>query len=122
MLDVVHLQQKLDGFDETWVPKVVGELNGQYVKLAKFQGEYVWHSHEHEDEMFLVLKGTMQLHLEDGVLDVAPGSFVIVPRGVRHKPAAAELVECLLFEPAATRNTGDVTHGYTIEADDLERI
>ncbi len=122
MLDVVHLQGKLDGFDETWVPKVVGELNGQYVKVAKFQGEYVWHAHEHEDEMFLVLEGTLHLHLEDGVLDVGPGSFVIVPRGVRHKPASEDLVECLLFEPVSTRNTGDVDHGFTIEAADLEKI
>ena len=122
MATKVNLAQKLSTFDEHWVPKVVGELNGQYVKLAKFQGEYVWHAHEREDEMFLVLEGTLKILLRDGEVELAPGEFTVVPRGVEHKPVAAEEVHCLLFEPATTRNTGDVENDYTIEAGDLERI
>ena len=93
MKAVVNLAQKLSTFDEHWVPKIVGELNGQYVKVAKFQGEYVWHQHANEDEMFLVLKGRMKIHLRDRVVELTPGEFFIVPRGVEHKPAAEEEVE-----------------------------
>lgn len=118
----VNLREKLASFEEHWVPKVIGELNGQYVKAVKFKGEYVWHAHEHEDEMFLVLEGVMDLHLRDGVVRVGPGEFYIVPRGVEHKPVAPQEVHALLFEPATTRNTGGVEHDYTIEATDLERI
>ena len=101
---------------------VVAELNGQYVKVAKFQGEYVWHQHADEDELFLVVKGRMNLHLRDRTVELGPGELFVVPRGVEHKPEAVEEVECLLFEPASTRNTGEVEHDYTIEATDLERI
>ena len=122
MPDKVNLAEKLASFDEIWVPKVVGELNGQYVKLVKFEGEYVWHCHENEDELFLVLEGRMDLHLRNRKIELHPGEFFIVPRGVEHKPVAEQMVHALLFEPASTRNTGDVQHKYTIEADDLERI
>ncbi len=122
MSEVVNLARKLATFDELWVPKVVAELNGQYVKVAKFQGEYVWHSHAGEDEAFLVLAGSMRIHLRDRIVELAQGELFVVPRGVEHKPAADELCSCLLFEPSTTRNTGDVDHAYTIEANDLERI
>ena len=121
-MDVVNLQQKLDSFSETWVPKVVGSLNGQYVKVAKLQGEYVWHSHEHEDEMFLVVSGELQLEFRDRTTVIKPGEFCIVPRGVEHRPVASELVSLVLFEPQSVRNTGDSVDDRTIEADDLEHI
>jgi len=122
MLTKVNLAEKLRSFNETWVPKIVGELNGQYVKVVKFVGEYVWHSHEHEDELFLVLRGQMRIAFRDKTVELNEGEFMVVPRGVEHKPEASELVEVLLFEPASTRNTGNVDHGYTIEAEDLERL
>lgn len=122
MQDKVNLAQKLASFDETWVPKVVAELNGQHVKVAKLAGEYVWHSHEHEDEMFLVVEGQLRIELRDRTIELGPGELFVVPRGVEHKPVAKQLVHVVLFEPAETRNTGNVDHGYTIDADDLERI
>jgi mannose-6-phosphate isomerase-like protein (cupin superfamily) len=118
----VNLALKLASFDEHWVPKVVGELNGQYVKVVKFQGEYVWHHHANEDELFLVIDGHIEIHFHDRVVPLDSGEFCIVPRGVEHKPVAAREASVLLFEPASTRNTGNVDHGYTIEAGDLERI
>jgi len=121
-MQAVNLEEKLRSFDETWTPKIVGELNGQYVKLVKFVGEYVWHHHENEDELFLVIDGHIDIHFRDRVVSLGPGEFCIVPRGIEHKPAARQLSSVLLFEPASTRNTGNVDHGYTIEAEDLERI
>lgn len=122
MTEVVNLAAKLGTFSEHWVPKVVGELNGQYVKVAKFLGEYVWHHHADEDELFLVLKGRLKIELRDRTVELGEGEFFVVPRGVEHRPVAAQEVHALLFEPAATRNTGNVDHGYTIEADRLEKI
>ncbi|UCE67419.1 MAG: cupin domain-containing protein [Candidatus Zixiibacteriota bacterium] len=121
-MEKINLKDKLDKFDELWSPKIIGELNGQYVKVVKFQGEYVWHSHENEDELFLVIDGEMDLHLRDRTVNLKAGEFFIVPRGVEHKPVAEQICGALLFEPASTRNTGDVNHEYTIEPDDLERI
>ena len=121
-MESVNLAEKLASFDETWVPKVIGELNGQQVKLAKLEGEYVWHSHEHEDELFLVIEGQFELHFRDRVVKLGPGEFCIAPRGVEHKPVAPQKVSVLLFEPATTRNTGNVVNDYTIEAEDLDRI
>src|SRR5262245_3873403 len=103
----VNLKEKLDSFTETWVPKVVGELNDQFVKIVKFVGEYVWHHHAHEDELFLVLDGEIEIHFRDRVVKLKQGEFCIVPRGVEHKPVAHKLASVLLFEPAATRNTGN---------------
>lgn len=122
MIEKVNLAQKLGTFPDHWVPKIVGELNGQCVKVVKFLGEYVWHHHAGEDEMFLVVKGRMKILLRDGEVALGPGEFAIVPRGVEHKPAAEAECEVVLFEPAATRNTGNVDHRYTIEADRLDRI
>ncbi len=122
MTDTVSLAAKLATFDETWVPKVVGELNGQYVKVVKCEGEYVWHHHEQEDELFYVLKGRLRILLRDREVELEAGEFFIVPRGVEHKPVADEPAEVVLFEPAKTRNTGNVDHAYTIEAGALEKI
>jgi mannose-6-phosphate isomerase-like protein (cupin superfamily) len=119
---VVDLREKLASFDEHWVPKVVAELNGQYVKVAKFQGQYVWHHHEREDELFLVVKGRLRIRLRDRAVELREGELFVVPRGVEHRPEADEEVECVLFEPASTRNTGNVDEERTIEAADLERI
>ena len=121
-MEAINLAAKLSSFDETWVPKIVGELNGQYVKVAKFEGEYIWHSHENEDELFLVVNGSVQVHFRDRVVALGPGELCIVPRGVEHKPVAKELASVVLFEPVATRNTGSVDHQYTIEANDLDHI
>jgi mannose-6-phosphate isomerase-like protein (cupin superfamily) len=121
-MKAVNLRERLASFSETWVPKVVGELNGQHVKVVKFQGEYVWHRHEREDELFLVLDGAIEIHFRDRVVALGEGEFCIVPRGVEHRPVARRLASVLLFEPASTRNTGNVDHAYTIEARDLEHI
>lgn len=122
-MDKVNLSEKLAGFDEPWVPKVVGELNGQYVKVVKLEGAYVWHHHEDEDELFLVLEGRISIELRDGTVELSAGEFLIVPRGVEHRPVASHgTAHVLLFEPASTRNTGNVSHDYTIEPRDLERI
>ena len=118
----VNLEQKLASFEELWVPKVVAELNGQYVKVVKSHGEYVWHQHESEDEAFLVLKGELDIHLRDGVVKLRSGEMCVIPRGVEHKPVAESPASVLLFEPATTRNTGEVDHEYTIEPDRLEHI
>lgn len=122
MSAAVNLSQKLASFDELWSPKVVGELNGQFVKVVKAKGEYVWHHHDDEDELFLVLKGQVSILLRDREVVLQEGEFFIVPRGVEHKPVARDEVHLLVFEPAATRNTGNVTHDLTIEPDRLERI
>lgn len=122
MNDKINLAQQLSGFDETWSPRVVGELNGQLVKIAKIQGEFVWHQHEQEDEFFLVLKGCMRIHLRDRVVSLSEGECFIVPRGMEHKPEADDTCHILLFEPAATRNTGNVTNERTIEPPELKRI
>ena len=121
-MNVVNLKEKLAAFDETWSPKIVGALNGQHVKLSKLEGEFVWHSHEHEDELFLVLEGSLELQLRDRVVTLREGEFFIVPRGVEHKPVAHERCSVLLFEPEATVNTGEVESELRVETKDLEHI
>ena len=103
----VRLAEKFGMFTEQWSPKIVGQVNDMHVKLAKIQGEFVWHAHEHEDEMFLVVKGELVIHLrnQDAVV-LGPGDFVVIPRGVEHLPAAEEETEILMIEPASTLNTG----------------
>jgi mannose-6-phosphate isomerase-like protein (cupin superfamily) len=117
-MEKVNIAQKLSLFDEHWVPKIIGELNGQYVKAAKFKGEYDWHHHENEDEMFLVVKGSFRLETSGESIEVDEGEFVIVPRGVDHRPVADEEVHVLLFEPAAILNTGNVRTDRTLENPD----
>jgi len=104
----VNLAEKFALISEHWRPKVVGELNGQEVKLVKFQGEFPWHHHEQEDEMFLAVKGGFRIEFRDKTVELAEGEFVIVPRGVEHRPVAEEEVEVLLFEPANVLNTGNI--------------
>ena len=122
MPEKINLKQKLSSFSELWVPKVVAELNGQYVKLVKFKDEYVWHHHDNEDELFLVLKGNMEIHLLDNIIILDEGEFYVVNKGIEHKPVAKDICEVLLFEPAQTRNTGNVDHKYSIEANDLDKL
>ena len=117
----ISLVDKLNTFHEHWKPKIVGELNGQHVKLVKFQGEFVWHHHDAEDEMFLVLQGKFRMDYREpsGVeqsLEISAGEFVIVPRGTEHRPYAAEEVHVMLFEPAGTLNTGNVRTNLTVDA------
>ena len=107
-MNVVNLKACLSRFSTHWDPKIVGELNGQHVKVVKFEGPFVWHSHEAEDELFMVLKGSFTMEFRDRSLTVSEGEFLIVPRGVEHRPVAAEEVHVLLFEPASTLNTGNV--------------
>jgi mannose-6-phosphate isomerase-like protein (cupin superfamily) len=107
-MDKVNLAEKLALIHEHWRPKVVGALNGQEVKLVKFRGEFVWHHHEHEDELFLTIRGRFRVEFRDRAVELSPGEFLIVPRGVEHRTVADEEAEVLLFEPAATRNTGNV--------------
>jgi mannose-6-phosphate isomerase-like protein (cupin superfamily) len=115
----IRLADKLAAFEEHWSPKIVGELNGQHVKLVKFQGDFVWHHHDNEDELFLVLKGAFDMQYRDpaGVeqtLRISEGEFVIVPRGMEHRPYAESEVHVLLFEPAGTLNTGNVSDLRTV--------
>ena len=119
-METINLEEKLSQFSEHWSPKIVGEINDAYVKLVKFRGEFVWHHHDHEDEMFLVLKGRLRMRLRDRDLWVGPGEFVIVPRGVEHMPVAEGEVHVLLFEPRSTLNTGNVVNERTVPV--LERI
>lgn len=117
----VNLRQLFASFDERWTPKIAAELNGQYIKVAKFEGEYVWHKHDEEDEMFLVIEGHVDIQLRDRTIGLDAGEFVIVPRGVEHKPSAVGVASVVLFEPVSTRSTGDVDDERTIEPDELER-
>jgi mannose-6-phosphate isomerase-like protein (cupin superfamily) len=113
--DKVNLQDKLALFSDHWRPRIVGELNGHQVKLAKLKGEFVWHRHEHEDEMFLVLKGTLVIRMRDRAVTLQPGEMYIVPRDTEHQPVADDEVHVLLVEPAGTLNTGDVRDALTVD-------
>lgn len=113
-MEKVNLSQKFALFDEVWSPKLVGELNGQQVKLAKLKGEFVWHHHDVEDELFLVVKGRLVIKLRDGDVALEAGEFLIVPSGVEHKPVAEEEAHVLLFEPRGTVNTGNVQSERTV--------
>lgn len=139
-MDKINLSEKLSLINKHWKPKVVGELNGQYVKLVKFEGPFTWHHHENEDEMFLVVKGRFRMEFREPHSDSAAprtrpdaeqdtstrgvwleeGEFIIVPRGIEHRPVAEEEAHVLLFEPVSTLNTGNVEDEFTVK--DLERI
>lgn len=120
MIEKVNLAEKFARFQEYWKPKIAGELNDTFVKLVKFKGEFVWHRHDTEDELFLVVKGRMTIKFRDGDLALNEGEFVIVPKGVEHMPAAEEEVWVVLVEPKSTLNTGHVRNERTLE--NLERI
>ena len=113
-MEPVNLKEKLALFSTHWDPKIVGELNGQHVKLVKFLGPFVWHQHENEDELFLVLQGSFEMEFRDRTVPVREGEFLIVPRGVEHRPVAASEVHVLLFEPVSTLNTGNVQGPLTV--------
>jgi mannose-6-phosphate isomerase-like protein (cupin superfamily) len=115
MIETVNLAQKFDLIQETWSPRIAGEINDAYVKLARLKGEFVWHQHEQEDELFLVVKGRLLIRLRERDLWVDAGEFVIIPKGVEHCPVAEEEVQVLLLEPKTTVNTGDVRNERTVE-------
>jgi len=119
-MTTINLEEKFSRFQQHWSPKILGEVNESYVKAVKFQGEFVWHHHDHEDEMFLVVKGRMKMKFRDREEFVGPGEFIIVPRGVEHMPVAEQETQVLLFEPKTTLNTGNVTNERTLPQ--LERI
>lgn len=119
-MNKVNLAEKLSLFSEHWKPKIVGELNGQQVKLVKFQGPFTWHHHENEDELFLVVRGRFRMEFRDRHIWLEEGELIIVPRGVEHRPVADEEAHVLLFEPASTLNTGNVRNERTVPV--LDRI
>ena len=119
-MDKINLLSKFELFNEYWSPKIVGELNGQLVKLVKFKGEFVWHHHEDEDELFHVVKGSFRMEFRDRTVVLSEGEMIVVPRGMEHKPVADEEVWVMLFEPATTLNTGNVINEKTRES--LETI
>jgi len=119
-MEKVNIGEKLALFSDHWNPRVVGELNGQHVKLVKFQGEFVWHDHAAEDELFLVVRGSFRMEFRDRSVTLNAGEFLIVPRGVEHRPVAEREVEVMLFEPAQIKHTGDVQSRLTVHH--FERI
>jgi len=119
-MDKVNLAEKLARIREQWQPKIVGELNGQQVKLVKFAGPFLWHHHDAEDELFYVVRGRFRMEFRDRAVSVEQGEFIIVPRGVEHRPVADTEAEVMLFEPATTLNTGNVRNERTVER--LERL
>ena len=117
-MEKINLAGKLALFTAHWNPKIVAELNGQHVKLVKFRGEFVWHQHEHEDELFLVVRGGFRMEFRDHAVELHEGELLVVPRGVEHRPVADEEVAVLLFEPASTVNTGDAGGDRTVARPD----
>ena len=116
-IKVINIAEKFSLFNKQWSPKIIGEMNDSYVKIAKLQGEFVWHLHENEDEMFLIIQGSLTIRLRDRDLAVNAGEFVIIPRGVEHMPVAREEVQLMMLEPKTTVNTGNVESDRTVEAD-----
>lgn len=115
-MNKVNLTRAFEKIEELWSPRIAGELNGQHVKLARIHGEFIWHSHEHEDEMFLVHAGRFVMEFRDRRVELEAGDFLIVPRGVEHRPVAPEEAHIVLFEPAGTLNTGNVRSERTVES------
>ena len=114
MIEPINLAQKLSLFTDQWSPKIVADLNDSYIKLVKVQGEFVWHQHEREDELFLVVKGSLLIRLRDGGIRLREGELVVIPKGVEHQPVAEEEAHLLLIEPKTTVNTGNVTDEHTV--------
>lgn len=112
-MEKVNIDEKLKLFSDHWNPRIVGELNGQHVKLVKLQGEFVWHKHDIEDELFYVLDGKLKIEFRDKIIELHPNEFIVIPHGVEHKPVADEEVSVLLFEPASTVNTGNNESEFT---------
>lgn len=120
MISKVNIKDKMSCFSDYWNPRIVGELNGQHVKLVKAKGEFVWHKHDHEDEMFYLLEGTLKIEFRDYTSVLKPNEFIIIPKGIEHRPVAEEEVSIMLFEPAGTLNTGDTESEFTQR--DLDEI
>ena len=120
MINKISLADKFNSINDYWNPRIAGELNGQYIKLVKFTGEFVWHKHDEEDEMFLVVEGSFNMELRDKTVELSKGDFIIIPKGVEHRPVALEEAQVLLFEPATTLNTGDAISDLTRRT--LEKI
>lgn len=120
MVEKVNVAEKFELFDDHWSPKIIGEVNDLYIKAVKFKGEFVWHDHEAEDELFYVVKGRFRIKLRDGELELGPGEFAVVPKKVEHMPVADEECEVLLLEPKTTINTGATETDRRVDA--LERI
>jgi len=114
-MDKVNISEKLSQFNDYYNPRIIGELNGQYVKAVKLMGEFVWHHHDNEDELFYVVKGSFDMEFRDKTVTINEGEFIIVPRGVEHRPNAKEEVHVVLFEPGTTLNTGNVKNEMTLE-------
>jgi mannose-6-phosphate isomerase-like protein (cupin superfamily) len=112
-MEKVNIREKLNKFSDHWNPRIIGELNGQHVKAVKLKGEFVWHHHDNEDELFLVIKGKLKMEMRGQTIEINEGEFLVVPRTVEHRPVAEEEVELLLFEPASTVNTGNLQNERT---------
>jgi mannose-6-phosphate isomerase-like protein (cupin superfamily) len=108
-IEKINIREKLDSFNDYWNPRVAGKLNGQLIKLVKFKGEFIWHKHDQEDEMFLVIEGEFNMELKDKKIFLTKGDFIIIPKGTEHRPVALQEVHVMLFEPETTLNTGDIT-------------
>lgn len=120
-IEKINIGEKMSQFGDYFNPRIAGELNGQQVKLVKFKGEFVWHHHENEDELFYVIKGSFDMHLRDKIITINEGECIIMPRGVEHKPVANEEVEIMLFEPASTLNTGNIINS-DVTRENLQKI
>ena len=114
-MSVINIQEKFKLFSELWTPKKIGELNGQQILLAKIKGEFIWHAHEHEDELFMIIKGSLMIEFRDKTIELNEGEIYIIPKGVEHKPIAQEEVHVLLFEPLDIKHTGNVMAAVTVE-------
>lgn len=119
-MEKINVKEKLNLFNEYWNPKIIGELNESYVKLVKLKGDFIWHSHENEDEMFYVLKGLLIIKFRDNDVHLNEGEFIVIPRGIEHMPVAEEEVHVMLIESKTTLNTGNVVNERTVE--DLKKI
>ena len=115
-MSIINIQEKFKLFSDFWSPKKIGELNGQQILLAKIKGEFIWHAHEHEDELFMIIKGSLMIEFRDKKIELNEGEIYIIPKGVEHKPIAQEEVHVLLFEPLDIKHTGNVMADVTVEA------
>jgi len=117
-VEAINIQEKFTLFNDLWSPKIIGELNGQQVKLAKVKGNFVWHDHKEEDELFLIIKGILKIEFRDRTIELKEGEMLVIPAGTEHRPLAEEEVHLLLFEPAATKHTGEHKYDITVEKQD----
>lgn len=119
-MQVINIAEKFNQFTDRWNPRVIGSLNGQEVKIAKVKGDFIWHHHENEDELFLVVNGTLGIEFRDRTVELQPGEMIIVPKGMEHRPFAKEEAEIMMFEPSSTLNTGTIENEFTRK--DLEHL